>query len=140
MECVPFSCDKLFTHSWQNHVLNPDIEIEGLQAQLTFRNHTSHRNCELEAEIKVEEVMGANDEKDVRFLVQVVFRPVSPFGEVGMFLFLMQDITYLKWANWSFSHLLPWLTQLIDYFEGVCKILKKLREGKNNPLNVYKNS
>lgn len=29
-----------------------DLDTEVLQAQLTFRNHTPHHNCELEDEIK----------------------------------------------------------------------------------------
>lgn len=58
--------------------------MEGLQTQLTFRNHTPYPNCDLEEGIKVAE---ADEEKDVRFLVQVAFQPVSIFGGVGISLF-----------------------------------------------------
>lgn len=66
---------------------------------------------------------GADGGKDVRFLVQVVFKPMSAFGGVGMTL-LFNVVRYLfKMGQLLFSHLFPWFTQLGEELsKGVCKV------------------
>ena len=51
MKCVFFTW-QVFALYWQNHMPNTNLDMEGLWAQLTFRNHVLHHKYELEDEIK----------------------------------------------------------------------------------------